>query len=71
MEQATEKLNASIVEEKALLEREKAKLETEKKQLEKEGIAYTVVDWQSEFESYLSKKELKNYTKSKEKKDKK
>ena len=46
-------------------------VENAKKQLEKEGIAYTVVDWQSEFESYLSKKELKNYKKSQEKKDKK
>ena len=40
------------------------------KQLDAAGIAYTVVDWQTEFESYLSPKELKNYKKSQENKKK-
>ena len=46
-------------------------VEKAKQQLDKEGIAYTVVDWQAEFESYLSPKELKKYKKSQEKKNKK
>ena len=46
-------------------------VENAKKQLENEGIAYIVVDWRAEFESYLSPKELKKYKKSQEKKDKK
>jgi zinc protease len=45
-------------------------VENAKKQLEEAGIAYTVVDWQSEFESHLSPKELKNYKKAQEKKKK-
>jgi len=40
-------------------------------QLDKEGIAYTVVDWQSEFESQLSEKELEKYKKRQAKKKEK